>query len=96
MKGSTNFPRFDFESPAILKQVDGWNCGLACTANAAAFIHHFEKTEFVLSGMKLVTDHTNEIRYIVDEDAYNLHLFWEELEKKHLGNTTVGSLPLTY
>ena len=82
MKGSTSFPCFDFDCPAILNQVDGWNCSLACVANAVAFVHHFENKEFVLSGMTPVTDQTNEIlRYIVDEDAYNLHLSWEDLEK---------------
>ena len=82
MKGTTNFLCFDFESPAILKQLDGWNCGLACVANAVAFVYHFETTEFVLSGMKLVADDTNEICYIVDKETYNLRLFWEGVERK--------------
>ena len=81
MKESTSFPCFDFDCPAILNQVDGWNCGLACVANAVAFLHHFENKEFVLSGMTPVTDQTNEIRYIVNENAYNLCLSWEDLEK---------------
>ena len=45
-KGSTSFPHFDFDCPAILNQVDGWNCGLVCVANAVAFVHHFENKEF--------------------------------------------------
>ena len=37
-KGTDSFPWFDFDGPAILHQVDGWNCGLACLANAVAFV----------------------------------------------------------
>ena len=96
MKGSTSFPCFDFDSPAILKQVVGLKCGLACVANAVAFVHHFENKEFVLSGMTPVTDQTDEIWYIVSKEACSLCSFWEDLEKKHLRTTTKGSPPPTY
>ena len=81
MKGSINFPRLDFDCPAIIKQVDGWNCGLACVANAVAFVHHFQNKEFLLSGIKPANDKRDEIRYIVDQDEYNLRSFWEDLKK---------------
>ena len=80
--GTTEFPWFDFETPLILKQFDGWNCGLACVVNAVAFVHHFEKIDFVLSHMQLVTDAIDEVRYNVDSTKYNLCLFGEQLEKK--------------
>ena len=80
-KGSTSFPCFDFNCPAILNQVDGWNCGLACVANAVTFVRHFENKEFLLSGMRPANDETDEIRYIVDQNEYNLHSFWDDLKK---------------
>jgi hypothetical protein len=96
-KGTTEFPRFDFKTPSILKQLDGWNCGLACVANAVAFVRHFEKTDFVLSAMQLVTDDPNEIRYIVDPTRYNLRSFWERVGKKALAkykeSSTTALLP---
>ena len=81
MKGSTSFPHFNFDCPAILNQVDGWNCGLACVANAVTFVHHFQNKEFLLSGMTPANDETDEIRYIVDQNEYNLCSFWDDLKK---------------
>ena len=81
MKGSINFPCLDFDCPAIIKQVDGWNCGLACVVNAVAFVHHFQNKEFLLSGMTPANDKRDAIRYIVNQDEYNLCSFWEDLEK---------------
>ena len=78
-KGTNSFPRFDFDRPAILKQVDGWNCGLACLVNAVAFVRHFQDKEFLLSGMTHVSNGTDEIRYIVNHNEYNLSSFWDKL-----------------
>ena len=96
MKGSINFLHLDFNCPAIIKQVDGWNCGLACVANAVTFVRHFQNKEFLLSGMTPANDERDEIRYIVDQDEYNLHSFWEDLEKtgslKYKNEFTISSI----
>ena len=83
-KGTKQFPRFDFETPSILSQDDGWNCGLATVANALAFVHHFEEADFVLSDFKCVSEDPEDMHYVVDLDPskIKLSLFWKKLEKK--------------
>ena len=65
-----------------MSQPDGWNCGFASIANAVAFVRHFEKTKFVSSNFRCVSNNPRDMRYVADGEKLNLSIFWKNLDVK--------------
>jgi hypothetical protein len=77
--GTQEFPRFDYDCPAILQQDTGYDCGLAVVANSMAFVKHSKKLQFKKANMK--RQKSNEVRFLLDENTYSLKKFWDRLMK---------------
>ena len=70
--GTKEFPRFDYQFPSIMCQHDCFNCGLACIANAFAFVKHLEDVKFLTTKMISVKDG----HFYLDKMTYSLQPFW--------------------
>ena len=75
--GTEEFPRFDYDGPAILRQSTQYDCGLAVVANSMAFVNHLKGKQFLKSNMQ--KHKQKEVRFVLKEETYSLQPFWNRV-----------------
>jgi hypothetical protein len=87
--GTEVFPRFDYDYPSIIRQSNGFDCGLAVIANSMAFVKQLMNVKFTKSNMERhyernIDGSSNEVCYLLPEKYYALTPFWRNIQKKTL------------
>ena len=80
--GCQNFPRFDYDFPTIIRQSNGFDCGLASVANCMAFLKHSLPIKFrkeYMCGYKTDSDEAKKEHFLLNEKHYSLKPFWDNL-----------------
>jgi hypothetical protein len=85
--GTEEFPRFDYDGPAILWQSTQYDCGLAVVANSMAFVNHLKGKQFLKLNMK--KQKRKEVFFVLKEETYSLQPFWKRVIRE-ASNTRHG------
>jgi hypothetical protein len=77
--GTTNFPRIDSQSPSIIAQNNGFDCGLAPVANSMSFVKHYKDALVTKAIMTRCVTAGREVCYEITKDIFGLKSYFDRI-----------------